>query len=219
MLRPTAPPGLRRLRSGGFTLIELIGVLAMISLLVVMASPTFVRVMRDRRVARAAMQLVDYYRTARTAAIGRGQPMLVTYNANGNAATHPGGTGRITMVEPIVTTMQAAKTCNTAVWSDPTQAQTTATFDVQNGFYDYAYITAYDDNVVQTKTTYMEICFSNTGRMWLREGGAPPLNTAFHLVTGVPSFSVLNLNVVSGKQQGPPRTVFVPPNGMARLQL
>ena len=124
MLRPTSPRRLHRLRDGGFTLIELIGVLAMISLLVVMASPTFVRVMRDRRVARAAMQLVDYYRTARTAAIGRGQPMLVAYNASGNAATHPGGTGRITMMEPIVTTMQAATTCNTTIWGDTTKAMT-----------------------------------------------------------------------------------------------
>ena len=217
MLRPTSPRRLHRLRDGGFTLIELLGVLAMISLLVVLASPTFVRVMRDRRVARAAMQLVDYYRTARTAAIGRGQPMLVAYNASGNAATHPGGTGRITMMEPIVTTMQAATTCNTTNWGDTTKVQTTATFDVQNGFYDYTYITPYDD--AGTKTQYMEICFSNTGRMWLREGGAPPLNTAFHLVTGVPTFSVLNIDQSKNIQQGPPRTVFVPPNGMARLQL
>ena len=229
VLRSTLPHLRRRLRSRGFTLIEMLAVLAMISLLVVLASPSFVRVLRDRRVNRAAMQLVDYYRTARTRAIGRGQQMLVTYSLVGNAATHPGGTGRITMVEPIVTNITGdtttagmvtpgpAPTCNQVLWGTATATQQVAAFDIQNGLYDYTNITFFDDT--QTKATYVEVCFSNTGRMWLREGGSPPLDTAFHLVTGVPYFFVQNYDPSTGIKQGPDRWVYVPPNGMARMRL
>jgi type IV fimbrial biogenesis protein FimT len=229
VLRSTLPHLRRRLRARGFTLIEMLAVLAMISLLVVLASPSFVRVLRDRRVNRAAMQLVDYFRTARTQAIGRGQPMLVTYNLVGNPATHPGGTGRVTLDEPIVTNIATdtqtagaaapgpAPTCNQTLWGNPTYTQQLAAFDIQNGLYDYTNLTFFDD--VGAKTTYVEVCFSNTGRMWLREGASPPLDTAFHLVTGVPYFYVQNFDPSTGIKQGPDRWVLVPPNGMARMKL
>ena len=45
-------------------------------------------------ISRAAMTLVDYMRTARTMAIGRGQPILVSWSANSvQPVTHPGGQG------------------------------------------------------------------------------------------------------------------------------
>ena len=95
----------------GFTLIEVLTVLAVISILAMSASPTFVNLMRDRRVNRAAMQLIDYLRTGRSMAIGRGQPIVVQWNASGvgNYGTaNPGGTGGIQLVEPIITTNAAA---------------------------------------------------------------------------------------------------------------
>ncbi len=210
------PSRLRR-RLAGFTLIELLAVLAMISLLVVIASPSFVKIMRDRRVNRAAMQLVDYLRTGRSMAIGRGQPILVSWNATGVLAqTHPGGTGTITLMEPVVSTFANQTTCNQTAWGTAT-TQKVNSFDIQDGMYDYTYITFFDD--VGASPAYTEICFSNTGRMWLREGAAPPLTNAFHLVSGVPAFSVLNIDPVTNIQQGPLRKVYAPPNGMARMQL
>jgi type II secretion system protein H len=207
------------LRSRGFTLIEVLAVLAMISVIVMAASPTFVRLMRDRRVNRAAMQLVDYLRTGRTMAIGRGQPIVVSWNANGKLPqTRNAGTGLIQLVEPVVTGTGVAivNTCNQTAWGSAT-TQVVNGFDVQNGLYDYTYITFTDD--AGSSPTYTEICFSPTGRMWLREGSAGVATGSFHLVLGVPSFSVLNYDPVQGIQQGPLRKVFVPPNGMARMQL
>jgi Tfp pilus assembly protein FimT len=189
----------------------------MISLLVVLASPSFVRLMRDRRVNRAAMQLVDYLRTGRSMAIGRGQPIVVSWNAKGVLPmTRPGGTGTISLVEPIVTTFALETTCNQTAWGTAA-TQMVNSFDIQDGMYDYTYVTFFDD--VGANPAYTEICFSNTGRMWLREGSGSPLTGSFHLVTGVPAFSVLNFDPVTSIQQGPLRRVFAPPNGMARMQL
>src|SRR5271154_6908296 len=106
-------------RSGGFTLIEVLAVLAMISVIVLAASPTFVRLMRDRRVNRAAMQLVDYLRTGRSMAIGRGQPLVVSWNASGILPqTHTAGTGFIQLGEPVVTGtgVGIVNTCNQTAW-------------------------------------------------------------------------------------------------------
>jgi prepilin-type N-terminal cleavage/methylation domain-containing protein len=213
--RLPAPPR----RSHGFTLIEVLAVLAMISVIVLSASPTFVRLMRDRRVNRAAMQLVDYLRTGRTMAIGRGQPIVVSWNATGILPqTHTAGTGAIQLVEPVVTGtgVGIVNNCNQTAWGTAA-TQVVSAFDVQNGSYDYTYITFYDD--ANTTPNYTEICFSPTGRMWLREGSAGLATGSFHLVLGVPAFSVLNYDPVTGVQQGPLRRVFVPPNGMARMQL
>src|SRR4051794_38527987 len=68
-------PRPRRANQRGFTLAEMLAVVAMISILAVSASPVFVSMMRDRRVNRAAFQLVDMVRTARMRAIGRNLPV------------------------------------------------------------------------------------------------------------------------------------------------
>lgn len=192
--------------------------LGMISVIAVTAAPTIIRQLRDRRVNRAAMQLVDYYRTARTMAVGRGQPIMVSWNEDGYLAqTHPGGTGIIRLIEPLVTTAAIAPTCGLVTWNNfqpPGTAggvQEVSSFDIQNGRYDYTVIKFFDD--VGNAATYSETCFSPSGRMYLRTGSGGVSNAAFHPVTGVPAFTVLN------QATGRPRRVFVPPNGVARLQL
>jgi type IV fimbrial biogenesis protein FimT len=196
----------------------MLAVLAMISILAVAASPSFVLIMRDRRVTRVAMQIVDYFRTARTMAIGRGQPIVLAYNTAGylpivNANT---GTGGMRIIEPNVTTASATNSCQQTNWSNFQAAGTVggvqvySTFDIQNGHFEYASVTAFDDT--GAAPAYLEYCFSPTGRMYLRTGTGGTANTSFHAVTGVPSFTVLNL--LSGR----PRLVFVPPNGVARME-
>jgi Tfp pilus assembly protein FimT len=188
-------------------------VLAVISLLVVSASPTFIQLMRDRRVNRAAMQLVDYLRTGRSMAIGRGQPIVVQWNANGCGnfgSSNPGGTGCIQLVEPIVTTNAAATTCGQTVWGSAT-TQVVNSFDIQDGKYFYTSITFFDDT--GASPNFSQICFAPTGRMYLRDGSGGVGAGGFHPVLGVPAFSVIN--TLTGRL----RSVFVPPNGVARIQL
>jgi type IV fimbrial biogenesis protein FimT len=210
----------------GFTLIELLAVLAMIGIIVVAASPSFVRVLRDRRVNRAAMQLVDFIRTARTRAIGHGQPVLLRWNAQSfipaNDAT--AGTGGVQIVEPIVTTSAAATNCSQTQWNTPA-TQMIAAFDIQNGEYNYTAIKFYDDTGNGTpgsgaSPTYVELCFSSTGRMYIREGASGSATGSFRQVLGVPTFAVFNIQNNPGKAlNATTRWVFVPPNGAARLML
>jgi hypothetical protein len=178
--------------------------------------------MRDRRVNRAAMQLVDYLRTGRAMAIGRGQPMLVWWSATGNpqqnlGPVNPGSTGYIELDEPVVTTNAAAVLCSTNnLWHTP-NAQKVNGFDLQNGQYVYTAVTFYDDT--GATPNYSEICFTAQGRMYLRNGNNGVATGAFHAVVGVPSFAVFNLSNNPSMLLGSARWVWVPPNGAARLAL
>ncbi len=204
-------------RQRGFTLIELLAVIAIISVLVVAASPTFIRLVRDRRVNRAAMNLVDFMRSARTMAVGRGQPILVSWNANGVLPpTNPGGTGYVEIDEPVITLASAAQNCSTTLWHTPA-AQMVQNFDLQNGKYTYTTVVFYDD--AGATPNYSEICFSATGRMYLRDGAGGVATTAFHPVIGVPAFAVFNIDNNPGLFLATARWVFVPPSGVARMQL
>jgi type II secretion system protein H len=221
---PSHPRLARRDRSAGFTLVELLIVLAMIMLLVVIASPTSAQLMRDRRVSRAAMTIVDYLRTARTSAIGRGQPMLVSWNAAGvlpNA--NPGGTGYLELDEPIVTSNNMANTCDMTQWRTAATRLVT-NFDIQNGKYNYTSLAFYDES--GTVQQGADMCFSPTGRMYIRTGGAGAVTGAFSLVMGVPAFAVYNVfsNPTmtlspGGVGSAGARWVFLMPNGVARVQL
>jgi type IV fimbrial biogenesis protein FimT len=217
-------------------LTELLAVIALISVLVVAASPTFIRLMRDRRVNRAAMQTIDYLRTARMMAIGRGLPILLTWDSAGNLNNaEPGTTGLIRVVEPIVTLDPALKTpglsptCGLTDFANLQPPGTaggvmeTARFDLKNGLYGGTCKYFADDT--GTFRAYAEICFAPSGSSWIRT--AP--GAAFRRMTGVASFAVYNayLGGTGFPCPGAPtlpapppwRTVFVPPNGLARMAL
>lgn len=178
---------------------ETLTVLALFGILAVSASPTFVRLLRDRRVNRAAMHLVDIYRTARTRAMGRGQPMLVNW-------TQSGTKGRVRLVEPIVTVNAARTNCQTTAWAT-TAVQEFYRVDLTQGTYELADEVFNDDG--GTAQQYADICFMPMGRAYIRTSAA---NT-FKPMAGVASFTVTNSST------GLPRMVFIPPSGVSRLQL
>jgi prepilin-type N-terminal cleavage/methylation domain-containing protein len=70
--RPLAPG-----RARGFTLIELMAVVLIITVFAGLAIPTIVIQMRDRRVQEAARRIGLVYREARLRALGRGSAVLV----------------------------------------------------------------------------------------------------------------------------------------------
>jgi type IV fimbrial biogenesis protein FimT len=196
-------------RSRGFTLTEVLAVMALISVLVVTASPTFIRLMRDRRVNRAAMHLVDYYRTGRTRAMGRGQPMLVVWDPNsGISNSEPGARGLVRLVEPIVSTSGLATTCASTAWNTAT-TQEVSRVDFKSGAYTNTVATFKDDTSAQAAQTYAEMCFSPTGRAYVRFNSSD----VFRPMQGYASFTVANADTGSTRQ------VYIPPNGVARMQL
>src|SRR5262245_16029461 len=75
-----------------------------------MAMPSFVAMMRDRRVARAGQIVADVYREARAESLGRGIAVLVRWRSNGS------GKGKIEIREVVVQPAGAGVpgTCTTA---------------------------------------------------------------------------------------------------------
>lgn len=193
---------------------EMLAVIAIIGILAVAAAPVFTGMMRDRRSNRAATQLVDYYRVGRTRALGRGIPVLVSWDGGGGHKLNGLG-GLITMQEPVVTSVTAATSCATTLWVAPTinaQApgltQEVNRFDVGNGLYDYTAVEYFDDT--QGPRAAAELCFSPTGRTFVR----------YTLGAGafVPFLRAAELRVTN-TTTGLARKVCLVPNGAARLCL
>src|SRR4051812_25550759 len=107
--RPRLRARLRLGRGGlrGFTLAEMLAVIAMIGILTTVAAPAFTTMMRDRRINRAGMHIADCYRTARSRALGRGMPVLIHWDANAGLQRHDplvgiSTSGVLSIIEPIV---------------------------------------------------------------------------------------------------------------------
>ena len=209
----------RRSRDG-FSLVELIAVVAIMFVLAAAASPAFVAILRDRRVNNAAMKIVNYYRTAKMMAVGRGLPILVNWNSAGNLSnTNPGSPGLIQLIEPVLTTgTTPPSTCSQVTWAYfPATLTTSAavngvqlvdSFDLKNGSYDYTSVAYVSNDPQAASPSSVDICFSPSGVSFVRYGAG-----AFNQLLVVPSFQVTNVmsNVT--------RNVFIPPNGVARLGL
>jgi prepilin-type N-terminal cleavage/methylation domain-containing protein len=207
---PKSRPARRPLAARGFSLVEIMAVVAIISVLVVGASPSFLKLMRDRRVNRAAMHIVDFYRTGRTRAMGRGQPMLVHWDANGVLTnSEEGAPGLIELWEPKVTSTNFAttNTCLNMTWRDTSVTQRVDGVDFKNGYYTYTDAKFYV-NMGGNPDPIVDVCFMPSGRSYLRVGTG-----AFAPMTGVSSFKVINSKTTLMRQ------VFIPANGVARIQL
>lgn len=194
-----------RSRAGrrGFTLVELLAAIVIIGLLTALATPSFIAMMRDRRVASAAVILADTYREARTRALARGNAVLVRWTATGNGK----GTleTRETMVQPV--TLGPSKSCTGADWTaGSADTRAVYTLNFASSTYELASIQLVTDGGADTGLG--EMCFSPDGRTWIRYANGP-----FSPLTGVPRYDVDN------KSNGFRRQVFLPPNGVARVGL
>lgn len=192
----------------GFTLAEMLAVITMIGIFSVAASPVFINMMRDRRINSAAMELVDMYRTARTQALARGMPVLITWDATAGAQKQSSGV--VTILEPVLRDVPDLNTSCTGVnWEDTKVTYPYMRFDAGDGRHERAVLTFTDDKGGSPKKA--DICFSPRGRAFLRTDGG-----GFTELNGVPSFTVAN----GGNGQvgtGLVRTIFIPPNGVARI--
>jgi prepilin-type N-terminal cleavage/methylation domain-containing protein len=207
MLYAPHRPRPRRAMTRGFTLAEMLAVVAMISILAVSASPVFIGMMRDRRVNRAAFQIVDLVRTARMRAIGRNLPVQLTWDASGGHNVR--ASGLLTMTEPVVALFAQQRSClGTYVTGSPSVVQEVARFDVGNGLYENAVLKFIDNGGAERASA--SLCFSGRGATYMTVGGVADR------LAGPVMFTVTNFN---GSVTGLQRKVFIPPNGAARLAL
>jgi hypothetical protein len=169
-------------------------------------------------------------RIGRTSAIGRGQAVMVSWDSRG--AIGQAATGRIDVHEqvPQSSIPIMATTCDGVItpsvgtgWPVTGNGwdayQPWRGLDLANGRYEWAGVTFYDDTC--NPIDFGEVCFSATGRMYLRVGAGGAAAGAYHLAIAGLQFSVMNLNpYTTGSLVGSPRlrVGFVPQNGVARLQ-
>lgn len=200
-------PRARRLRVGrGFTMVETLAVVAIVGMMAAIASPAFIQQMRDSRVNRLAMMLSENYRLARARAIGRGAATMVRWTS---ASAGKGLLETREAVDAVFSSMPSPS-CLSTTWDNASpQSRAITVTDAGSGPFENAQLT-FLAPVTNAVAPYAEICFTPRGRTWIRYvAGA-----AFVQLTGAAQFTVVNsaspLKI---------RTVFIPPNGVARIAL
>jgi type II secretion system protein H len=191
----------------GFTLIEMMTVVVLITILASIAIPLATRQLRDRRTQEVAQQIASTFQNARARAMGRGSAILVRYT--------PGVPGSFTTLEaqrgPDATANGVANpgcaalpvsSCLTTAWNTPAAQE----------YRVVSTLTWPDDDdltVSMNGDDALDICFTPGGRAFSAETGNTllPLTRAFAATVGRDETSVRSWDVL------------VLPNGAARLAL
>ena len=194
----------------GFTLIELMVVVIIISVLAVIAIPQITSRMRDRRTQAAAQEVSTLYRNARLRALGRGSAVLVRYTT-----TNPRGTFEVR--EAVGGNVNPAAACQTLPTASCTRPQWSAADSRLVRSFGAGVSPTFDNihidlrNPDNSAISSMEMCFTPLGRSFSRVGAG-----AWTQDLRVPRAQVWR-NDGTGNPIGLQRVVLIPPNGMARL--
>ncbi|MFP6686302.1 MAG: type II secretion system protein GspH [Polyangiaceae bacterium] len=189
-------------------MVELLAVIAVVGILAALASPSYTRIMRSRRMSSAAQEVADLARIARSRAMGRGSAMLFRWAASADGSSFE--TQQITIREAIVGSgadmYRPATSCFQTNWQSNSNSRYVGGIHVKAEKYQPSKARFYDVN--GAVRSFAELCFTPRGRTFVRySGGAGqfvPLN-------GVPRLQIENTE--TGRQ----RVVVLPPNGAARV--
>jgi type II secretory pathway pseudopilin PulG len=191
-------------------------VVVIIAILAVIAVPSFTSRFRQQRVVRAAQDIAEVYRSARTQALGRGSAVTVILTPGNN------GTGTVEILEGVegdaagVTAERAncgaspSRGCITNDWANVLASPNTGTARRIHRMKPPTSVsfTATLDGAAEPMVA---VCFSPGGRTYVNRNGAPWSAAQWRVLN-----TVLDLGV-SG--EGRTHRVVVLPNGTARLGL
>ncbi|MSP24283.1 MAG: prepilin-type N-terminal cleavage/methylation domain-containing protein [Myxococcales bacterium] len=200
-----------RRTSRGFTMMEMMAVVAFIGVLAAGATPSMVNLSRERRVDFAANVVADLYRTARARAMGRGSATVVRWNSASAIPNVPGAAGHFTMREAVlgptgVAATLPAMSCSATNWSDAgLTSKFVSAFDERPNHFKPAEASFL--NATGTGEAYFEVCFTPRGRSFYRTASV----NAFLPMDGVVRAQMKN--TLSGSV----RQVVIPPSGAARV--
>jgi prepilin-type N-terminal cleavage/methylation domain-containing protein len=211
----------------GFTLIEMMIVVVIIGLFAALASPSVISLVKDQRVRRHSMSVVDVLRTARGRALGRGAAVDVHYQLPGSvsdAARNISPEADVNQADFYVAEASFAAnglpdpSCQSHAFNaaDPgwVQIDRIAPGRAAEGtsvVFGGSYTTLAN---VSANTADMDLCFSPSGRVFLRDNTA---GTPWQPLAGVAQFTLQRREAGAGI--GITRTIQLTANGSTRVQL
>jgi len=202
---PTARTGGRGVGSYGFTLIELMVVVLIITVMAGLAVPTAVVQLRDRRVQEAARSIALLYREARLQAVGRGAATLMRYDGT-TFSVLEARAGSLAACPDV-----PVPDCLNVPWvATPDRSRLVSSYQPVASTGDLSTMTVTLSDFSGTAISALEVCFSPNGRAFARQtiddGSALlPLNQVYSVT-------------LTRSGQGRSRVVALLPNGTARLQ-
>lgn len=186
----------------GFTLVELVVVVALITVFAGLAVPSVVRQLRDRRVAEAARQVSTLYRQARLRAMGRGSAVLVRFDSGSFQVLEARMGSR-----NLACTQMPFSSCLGNDWLEAAQVAQVGGWSQGEG--ELSSISVTLANNADTAVGELELCFTPMGSAFAREStdGSQPFERLGRAYTAR----------IESSTSARTRHVVILPNGTSRL--
>jgi prepilin-type N-terminal cleavage/methylation domain-containing protein len=190
----------------GFTLVELVIVVVIISVFSALATPAIVKQLRDRKLVEAGQQIAGVYRQARMRAMGRGSAVLVRF-----------GSGTYSVFEAQMGSRQSNPACAALpfsscvnnTWSLADQRRLVDGYrPAAAGMMKDMVLGMLGGSTGDSAVAALDVCFTPMGRVFARESNKDedpfqPMVNAY-------------LATVTAASLGRERRVVILPNGTAR---